>query len=424
MGSAGGAGFGDFAMQGMQLGQNQQRLDLVKAQDAMEAAMMPAKSMLMKQETELNALKLAEALKQRQERVDATKAYSEASSLVSQALKSGKPDYDAITASLFDVAAKNPVLGQFKPFEDLLKQVEVSQQWQIRKDIKEFELEARKFQPGFGTALNPVTGKPEAYFQGSPGSAQLVSEKASADPVDIRVADEITNLQNQIEATTDPVAKVSLQRRLSNIQAQTAKTGTTIFDPATGKPLVQIGGKQPNGAPAGLQAEVTGKVVAQKRLVEGLQGLMETGADQFFGPAAKLSNLWYDKLYSNVAPGTADPTRIQAFQKNNELRSAAIRALTDDKGQLSEGDQRRVAKLFPAEGIFNGSPSEARALWDGLINSAKGNARRLGESIGDIQLWAYTDEELASLPRMFPDKVRAEDIIAEWKRRGIKPILR
>lgn len=92
----------------------------------------------------------------------------------------------------------------------------------------------------------------------------------------------------------------------------------------------------------------------------------------------------------------------------------------NERGQISEGDRKRVELLFPSNGILDVAPPTAKAMWKGMVDEIKSRARREGEMINKPNLWAYDLEGLRTLPDLFPD-VTKDEIKKEFHRRELRP---
>lgn len=179
------------------------------------------------------------------------------------------------------------------------------------------------------------------------------------------------------------------------------------------------------GGPSGLQpatrTALEQKLMAQRELNEGLTRLISTGAEKNFGVAGALGSKILDEWVANL-PGmdwVANEGRIRDRAKNEQLKSVTLRAIQDERGNLSEGDVRRVNLLLPDSGILKVSPAKARALWKELLQTVRSQARRTGEALNRPELWAYPEQELINLPDIFPETVTNEQIAAELNRRGV-----
>lgn len=79
-------------LEGVQVGQQQQRINLANRQLAAELATLPLKMTQMQQQNELGSLQIEGQLRQRQNYLDSTKAFNDVANQVSPLLKSGKID--------------------------------------------------------------------------------------------------------------------------------------------------------------------------------------------------------------------------------------------------------------------------------------------------------------------------------------------
>src|SRR5512146_3207575 len=78
--------------EGVQLGQNQQRINLANRQFTQELAQWQIKQTMLQQEQKMNALKLEKGMQERQDYVDSTEQFTNLSNTISPLLKAGKLD--------------------------------------------------------------------------------------------------------------------------------------------------------------------------------------------------------------------------------------------------------------------------------------------------------------------------------------------
>lgn len=122
--SANGEGFGDAAIQGMQIGQNQQRINLLERQLAMKAAQNEARTMLFSQQQRLNQYKLEEEFQKREAILGSEDAFQQLNTTVGNLIAAGKPN-DARVAML-EAVGKNKGLWRHVGMEALREDVQNS----------------------------------------------------------------------------------------------------------------------------------------------------------------------------------------------------------------------------------------------------------------------------------------------------------
>lgn len=203
--------------------------------------------------------------------------------------------------------------------------------------------------------------------------------------------------------------------------AEMSEKGIQVRTNPDGTVEITQGAISPSGIEKTTKAQLEQKIMSQRELAEGLTRLLSTGAEKNFGVAGAVGSTLLDSWVANL-PGmdwVANSGRIRDRALNNRLKNIAIRAVQDERGNLSEGDQRRINLLFPSDGVISVSPPKARVLWSEMLGSVKNTAKRSGETIGRPELWAYSQQELLSLPDLFPETVTNEQIAAELNRRGV-----
>lgn len=133
-GSAQGEGFGQYFAQGVQAGQNQQRINLAKQQLAQELAMQPLKQTLMQQESEMNAFKLQDYLQQRQNRLDITGNWTWINAEVNDQLAKG--DVQAAQQAYLQAGAQDARLFEDQRYVTLGKRLDTIMEQQTNAQYK------------------------------------------------------------------------------------------------------------------------------------------------------------------------------------------------------------------------------------------------------------------------------------------------
>jgi hypothetical protein len=201
MGSANGAGFGDSFFKGMELGQRQQQVNMQRRQVdqelAQEAALFPLKETLMRQNAQMGALNIEEALEGRQNRITNDSQLLILNKNVARSFTEADGPETA-QQMLFESLTKNPRLISDPRFQELRKMVDTSLQ------AKERLIELRRsFQ---GQAITPEvkqlpvgnTGKTVDVVRLGPNSYQMLPKDEDKSK---EVADKqgIATLQKQID---------------------------------------------------------------------------------------------------------------------------------------------------------------------------------------------------------------------------------
>jgi len=119
---------------GVQLGQNQQRINLAKQQLAQELAMQPLKQTLMQQESEMNAFKLQDYLQQRQNRLDITGNWTWINAEVNDQLAKG--DVQAAQQAYLQAGAQDARLFEDQRYVTLGKRLDTIMEQQTNAQYK------------------------------------------------------------------------------------------------------------------------------------------------------------------------------------------------------------------------------------------------------------------------------------------------
>lgn len=220
-----------------------------------------------------------------------------------------------------------------------------------RREKARLAVESDDFMPGFGSTINPVTGEPEAFFKTSKNSAQLVRPDRASRPAALQEADEITRLQNEIDAATDPAVKSGLQRQLSNVRAQTMSSGTTVFDPVTGNPIVQIGGRgSSTGAPNSVVAKATERITKDIKMIEELASVERTLRPEDIGVRGVIGEEVLDRLLPQLGVSSADAQRADNRTKLKMAIEGAMKQVSDDT-RFSNADRAAIKAVLPRAGM-------------------------------------------------------------------------
>lgn len=209
---------------------------------------------------------------------------------------------------------------------------------------------------------------------------------------------------------------------VARYDAEMAPKGFTFETTPDGRSILTQGPISGSGVERTTKAQIEQRLGAMEELNLGVSELLAEGAQRHFGVIGALGNKIQDEMLANIPGIQANEARVKARAKNARLRQLAARSLGEEKGALSEGDVRRMALLFPPDGILSISPSKAESLWEEIQVASRDRAKRLGEQIGQPAIWAYSVNELRNLPDVFPN-ITARDIAAELlrreKRRGL-----
>lgn len=398
--------FSPFAL-GVQTAQREKDRALDERRLSVVEAEAPYRQKLLQQESEMTQFKLDDALRQRDQLLEAEREARLLPSVTDSLLQEG----EALKAfsELLRAAGKKPILWSSPTFNQQLKSVGEAVKSTLSAD-RITEMEA------YHNSRNELL------------KSQLTAkENAAGSPVgklldDLRLARErgdtegISALQKSIELETSNAKEwgPSEVQRLLNERARAIESGriddtrildaalqkatstrsiTTRIDPATGEVTITEGTQDVGGLEKTTKAQIEQKLLSQETLVNGLNELLSSGASQYFGPQGAIGNLLVDKLFANVYGDAVNPERVSSRQKLQGLKNIAVRALSDDRGQLSRQDQERVERLFPTGG-YVGSPAEADILLRELADELKKRAVTLGRTVGKVPAWSMTDDEL------------------------------
>lgn len=259
--------------------------------------------------------------------------------------------------------------------------------------------EKEGFTPGFGTATNPITGQPEAFFRTSPNSANRVVPPAASVPADIRIADEITKLQGDIAAATDPAQKEGLQRRLTNLQVQTAPSGMEVTTPDG--TVIRQGKGVGTKIPAGIVTKAQERLSGTQKTVELLDDLQGSLRPTDVGVAGVAGNLILDKLLPQIGVPSADASRMDNRTKLKTLIEGALRQVSADS-RFSNADRKAIEGILPSAGMvesFESTQQTINTLRRIFAKRALIDAHEIGQDAPGFAVQALDEVALAEAVR-------------------------
>lgn len=126
-GSAGGAGFADFLVQGRQLNQRQQQINMQESQLAAELSMVPLKKTLLQQDAQMNALKIQADLEARQQQIKNNLDFLTLNQLIPKAFSEADGFPTAMQIGV-EAITKNPYLATDPRFKGLFDTITKAQE--------------------------------------------------------------------------------------------------------------------------------------------------------------------------------------------------------------------------------------------------------------------------------------------------------
>jgi len=373
-GSAGGQGFADFLAQGRQTNQRQQQIEAQKQQLAAELAQIPLRQTLMRQDAEMNALKIQDVLEQRQFALEDEKTVSTAWEWVSKDLKDKNPT-GALTTWM-DFAGQLPRLTQNPKFLQLRKDIETS--LQIATDLAKIRPSGQVYQPGFGTDVDPVTGKRHSFFRTGAGSAELVKDDA----------DKPLSPLGKLLEERDRAAALGQTKRVEAFDKEIELGRLRNVDPAA----------LTTATKSRLQEQSLNNDEALMTLEEAITGIRET--PEAIGVRGKVGE-FAEKVRGQISPGASMETPItDVRQKASIAFSRLAPALRIDSGNMSRYELNKLEQAGDVLGV-NEAPQTALKKLNNLQATVVARELRIrktqGKAADDALLRRIQGEEIAAL---------------------------
>lgn len=344
-GSAEGQGFAQFAVEGMKLGQQQQQLNLANRRVAMEerqqSMLLPLQQQMLGAQVanlgiQAETTKLQQLLTTQQ-----SAALPELLSLQLRFSQSPQGHMDPVLINAFrDVALKYPYGVLNGVGADIMAQIEAAPKLQQGLDnyIKAAERTSK-----FGvvpTQMDPKTGQPTGFA------------KKAEPPADFQSAQLLSQLETQLESTTDPTEKRVLERLVGNFRAKILPSGTVteVFDPATGNPIWRTATGKAAGNGAGGATNTTlskaqqGLAEAQGAIAE-LNTLEQTLRPEDVGIAGVVGEQLFDIYLPQLGFNTADVKRMDNRTKIQSLAQGLMRDVSDDE-RFTENDRKFIQEML------------------------------------------------------------------------------
>lgn len=222
-------------------------LDAMREQrDAEEqATMLPIKVAFQKQQQELQSVALANQWQTQQGMLQGAKAFSEASALVSEGLRSDDPDYNLLRSHVYGVGAKYPFAE--KAIEALIGNIDKAEATNARNKAAMAEVQARR----------------------DIASGKIPIEKQTSDMLNAN-----QSIRMREETLGRPLTPSEREEIWQQFAIKSGETIETFTDPATGQPGFRITRGKQGTAPKDPNAPTTGTLAdVQKRLPDIISSL-------------------------------------------------------------------------------------------------------------------------------------------------------
>ena len=360
-GSAQGAGFGEFALQGQRLGMERERLNLLKQQqeraDRREDMLLPLQQQAAQNNLAIQGYQLKDAARQQDLYTKNEAAYSELADFVTKGLEADQTTDPTFGTKIALQIMRHPTLAQDPRALNLLK---------LYNDSAQTYHQILKAQRPEHQAMSPL-GKLQAERQ------------VALDAGDM-------NAVRQYDAA---IAKA------------TTRSGMTVYDPATGNPLVTTGG-DPNALTVANKTASQRSLDASSALVDSVNQLEPLISGETFGIQSAVGGLINDKLLAQI-PGMenlSSEARAKAGPLVTGIRSEFMKANRSDSN-IGVREVAAIEAVIPQPGDPIDSAERARDTYRGLkrAGARKGAiiSAKLGQPVPDWSIIVLTPQDIVDL---------------------------
>lgn len=372
-----GQGFGQFAVQGMQLGQNQQQINLSRRRLELEEQQQQERSLLLPLEAEYARLRneqtgiavQSDLMKLKQQ----TAAMNKMPELVAlqEEFLSAPDGYSnkELVNRAFGLAKQAPWLFETDTGKQVMGNI------LLMPKLEQAQRMLQSFKPPEGTALqsyDPATGR-----------MTLMQEPRQANqPAALQEAAAVTNLRRRIASETDPQKKADLELELSDLLTQTQPAGTVteVFDPNTGNPIMRTSTgrrSESGGMTTATATEIQKKSLATdqalSKLNEAITAIQENpDAIGVRGAVGEIS----EKVKGQLSPSSEGSTRITDTRHKAGMAFVEIaKSLRVDSGNMSRYELSQIEDLGDLRNLSE-SAQTALSKADNLRNALIGQKLR------------------------------------------------
>lgn len=321
-GSADGAGFGDFYAKGKQLGQEQERINLAERQLAQQLAMDALQKTTMLQEQQINAAKIHEMLETQKITADTAQKQAEMVRKYANFVNAGDPE--SAKATVLDFIGNTP--GG----------------WRV---------------PVAQTLLKDADGNIAAKLE----LAKLRGNTLTADQKNAGELNRLKTAVDQATASGDTAQIAAAKQALESFQEVTAPAGTTVYDPVTGRPLVEMGRPRATNASGLTQSNLTKaqqEIHESVDMIDSANRLLPMIDNETVGIQAFAGSWVNDRVLAQRFPNLVSQKRANAEVVAGEYRARMIRKHRSDSN-ITDEERKVIEKAFP--GIESPIDSPARA---------------------------------------------------------------
>lgn len=240
-------------------------------------------------------------------------------------------------------------------------------------------------------STDPVTGKPtfapkdieEAFNQGMLksliGKALLAQQKLPPSQVNIAALDAAKASLAEAQRSGDAGRIAAAQQHLESVMSYAPGQQIIVNDPATGKPILQMGRQQPGDLTNAVRSEEEKHIINSEQAV----GDLLSARDQLNNPNVlgiwpTAANTIFDKIMGNISPSFVNEQRVKGRSAVNWTKQDFINQMRQRYGEHAVA---RMESMLPSTGLLE-NPQNARILTDALITAEAADAANRSEAIG------------------------------------------
>jgi hypothetical protein len=238
---------------------------------------------------------------------------------------------------------------------------------------------------------DPITGKPSfsqsdivnSFNQGAlrelVGKAFLQQSKVGVSQENVAALDQAKTDLARAQATKDPAKISAAQQHLQSVMAYAPGQQISVFDPATGKVVVQMGKQSPEDLTKATQTEEEKHVINSEQTVGDMVRMRDQlSGSNVVGMGPTFKNWFFDKIMGNVSPDFVNKERVEGRSSVNWTKQDLINQMRQRYGEHAV---ERLSSVLPSTGFIE-NPENARILADQLITTIAEDTARRSVTIG------------------------------------------
>lgn len=246
------------------------------------------------------------------------------------------------------------------------------------------------------------------------------STKPTAIQQDLVAANKLDAEALELERAGNPEAAQKMRTDAAILRSAHEKPNTTVFDPATGKPLVQIGGK---ASTTGEATQATASYSQReylhlKNAVPLLENLQKVLTASDVGSIGYLGELW-DRSVGQLYPDMVGVARTKNRTELKATIEGLMRRMSEDT-RFSNADRAEIKAMMPSLGILE-SPARAKIQLGKLTEILKGRALNYATfSKLPLSEWEWTIQNNDQALELVKEGKLTKQQAIDWLQKRIK----